>query len=109
MTMPTLSVLGINNGIDDSLMQSHERYYPAARAPYQPGQKTTYFTLLHPTLCIGDLSYKSSICSNLRKCRVGLKIPRCLVHWGSPPFGTNQFKQLGFGIRQTFGRLGAPS
>ena len=42
------------------------------------GPKTPYFTPLHPILCILDISYKSSICSYLGKCRIGLKIPRSL-------------------------------
>jgi hypothetical protein len=53
------------------------------------GQKTPYFTLLHPTLCIWDLYDKSSIYSDLRMHWFGLKIPRPQGHGGStPPFGT---------------------
>jgi hypothetical protein len=46
---------------------------------------TPYSTLLHPTLCILYLFYKSSDYSNCRQCSIGLKIPRYLVPWGFAP------------------------
>ena len=48
-------------------------------------QNPPYLTLLHPTLCIGDLSDNSSSYRYLRRRRFGLKIPRPQGHGGSTP------------------------